>query len=70
MSGPAKHRPLTLLESEGDGVIVDGHPWSVWLAIEDGRRDKAPTVALWRDKTRFEIRTDVQWSIKEWGRVA
>ena len=59
---------LTLLECEETGVIVDGAPWSVWLAIQDGRRDKARTVALWRDKNRFEIRTDVDWKITEWGR--
>lgn len=60
-------RPLTVLSSEGDGVIVDGKPFSVWQALQDARRDKAMTVALFRDKERFDVRTDVQWKVEGWA---
>lgn len=65
MAGQAK--PRTVLTAEGDGVIVDGRPFSVYLALEDARRDKASHCAFWRDKERFDVRTDVAWDVREWA---
>lgn len=60
-------RPLTKLEGGGTGLIVDGKPFSIYLAIEDARRDKQKTVALFRDKDRFDVRTDVEWKLEGLG---
>ena len=58
---------LTLLEApDHDGVIVEGSPWGVWMAVDDARRSGLESVALFRGKDRFDVRTDVAWRIKEW----